>query len=226
MRELSIALDCAGKRRGKWKSSANGIANREGLVMKKTVAVIAVFAVVTMEVAALGDSLGLQVGIGVQGSLSYFECGVILPPIGDRVSIGLKARGMSSVTWATFIHKDGRSVSFHPVVVGGVVSVGGASPLFDETYRMYGGMDFLLGYSFTPYDSLIYKTGNLIGPNLTFGVWGYGGIEVFTAQKLSYCLDSGGGFKTLFGDKKNLYAIGSSWLGSGFGIRTGLRTYF
>jgi hypothetical protein len=194
--------------------------------MKKFTALVALFAVVTLEAVAVGNSLGLEVAIGVQGSLSYVECGVILPPIGDTVAIGFKARAMSSVTWATFIHKDGRSVSVHPVVVGGIVSVGGASPLFENTYRMYGGMDFLLGYSFTPWDNLVYKTGNLIGRNLTFGLWGYAGIELFTAEDISYRLDSGGGFKSLYGDKHNLYAIASSWLGSGFGIRTGLRRYF
>jgi hypothetical protein len=86
--------------------------------------------------------------------------------------------------------------------------------------RMYGGMDILLGHSFTPYDSLIYGTGNLIGRNLTFALWGYYGLELFTADRISYCLDSGGG------DKENLYAMASSWLGSGFGIKTGMRFCF
>jgi len=86
------------------------------------------------------------------------------------VFLGVKARFMSSLTWATFIHQNGESVSFHPVVVAGVVTVGGASPMIQDVYRMDGGMDFLLGYSFTPYDSAIYGTGNLIGKNLTFAL--------------------------------------------------------
>jgi hypothetical protein len=194
--------------------------------MWKAVIALLIVAIASTKAAAMGDGVAVQVSIGIQGSLSYAEAGVILPPIGDTVTIGLKARAMSSITWATFIHQDGRAVSFHPVVVGGVISVGGTSPLFKDTYRMYGGMDLLLGYSFTPYDSLVYKTKNLIGENLTFGLWGYAGIEVFTAENISYCIDSGGGFKSLFCDKQNLYAVASSWLGSGFGIRTSLRTYF
>jgi hypothetical protein len=194
--------------------------------MLKTVIAILMVVIVSTNVGAIGNSLAIQFSIGIQGSLSYAEAGVILPPIADTVTIGLKARSMSSITWATFIHQDGRTVSFHPVLVGGVVSVGGVSPLFKDTYRMYGGMDLLLGYSFTPYDSLIYKTKNLIGKNLTFGLWGYAGIELFTAENISYCVDSGGGFKTLFCDKHNLYGVASSWLGSGFGLRTGLRSYF
>ena len=91
---------------------------------------------------------------------------------------------------------------------------------------MYGAMDLLLGYSFTPYDSLIYGTGNLIGKNLTFALWGYYGIEIFNAEKISYYLDTGGGFKSLKGDKSNLYVIASSWLGSGFGMKIGMRFYF
>jgi len=78
------------------------------------------------------------------------------------VFLGVKARFMSSLTWARFIHQNGESVSFHPV--------GGASPMIQDVYRMYGGMDFLLGYSFTPYDSAIYGTGNQIGKNLTFAL--------------------------------------------------------
>jgi len=176
--------------------------------------------------AALGDTAAFQFSIGTQGVLSFAEVGVSLPPIGGGVVLGLKARVMSSLTWATFTHRDGRSVSVHPAVAGAVLSCGGSSPLFADTYRMYGGMDLLLGCSFTPYDSLIYDTGNLIGPNLTFALWGYYGLELFTADNVSYCLDSGGGYKGLRSDKENLYALASSWLGSGFGIKTGMRFYF
>ena len=42
----------------------------------------------------------------------------------SSVFLGLKARIMSSLTWATFIHQKGESVSFHPVVVAGVLSCG------------------------------------------------------------------------------------------------------
>jgi len=175
---------------------------------------------------ARGTGFGLQFSTGLQGSLSFFEVGVTSPAFGDGMTVGLKARSMSSITWATFLHRNGQSVSFHPVVVGGVLSFGGASPFIEDSYRMYGGMDLFLGYSFTPYDSLIYKLGNLIGENLTYGLWGYYGIEVFTAEQVAYYLDAGGGFKSLKGDDANLYAIASSWLGSGFGMKTGLRFYF
>ena len=38
-------------------------------------------------------------------------------------------------------------------------------------------------------------------------------------------LDAGGGFKSLIGDKQNPYVVASSWLGSGFGIKMGMRFY-
>ena len=174
---------------------------------------------------AQGGSVALQFSIGTQGSMSFAEVGAVFPSLGDSVFLGLKARFMSSCTWATFIHQNGESVSFHPVVAAGVVAVGGASPMIQDVYRMYGGMDFLLGYSFTPYDSAIYGTGSLIGKSLTFALWGFYGLELFTDEKISYYLDSGGGFKSLFCDKSNLYAIASSWLGSGFGLKTGTRFY-
>jgi hypothetical protein len=133
---------------------------------------------------------------------------------------------MSSLTWATFINRStGEAVSFHPDVVGGVLSFGGSSPLLRDTFRAYGGTDVFVGYSFTPWDSAIYGTGNLIGANVTVAALGYFGIEVFTTPSLSICLDAGGGLKTLIGDKTNAYAVASSWLGSGFGIRVGLRFY-
>jgi len=175
---------------------------------------------------AKGDTFAFQFGMGIQGALSFLEVGIVSPTLGDQVVLGLKARVMSSLTWATFIHQNGESVSFHPVVVGGVLSCGGSSPFIEDRFRMYGGMDILLGYSFTPYDSIIYDIGNLIGENLTFALWGYYGIEVFTEEKISYLLDAGGGYKSLKGDKSNLYTIASSWLGSGFGIKTGMRFYF
>ena len=176
--------------------------------------------------AAQGGSTALQFGIGIQGSLSFAEVGVVFPSIGDAIFLGFKIRSMSSLTWATFIHQNGEAVSLHPVVIGGIVTVGGASPMIEEVYRMYGGMDLLLGYTFTPYDNAIYKTGNLVGRNLTFALWGFYGLELFTDEKIAYFLDSGGGYKSLFCDKSNPYAIASSWLGSGFGIKTGMRFYF
>ena len=175
--------------------------------------------------AAQGGAVALQFSIGTQGSLSFAEAGIVFPSIGETVFVGLKARFMSSLTWATFVHQNGESVSLHPVVIGGIVTVGGASPMIEDVYRMYGGMDLLLGYTFTPYDNAIYKTGNLVGRNLTFALWGFYGLELFTDEKISYFLDSGGGYKSIFCDKSNLYAIASSWLGSGFGVKTGMRFY-
>jgi len=189
-------------------------------------AVVIVFLTSAFSLEAQGGAVALQFSMGTQGSLSFFEAGVVFPSLGDSVFVGLKARMMSSLTWATFIHQNGESVSFHPVIAGGVVSVGGASPMIEDVYRMYGGMDILLGYTFTPYDSAIYKTDNLVGKNLTFALWGYYGLELFTDDKIAYFLDSGGGYKHLFCDKSNMYAVASSWLGSGFGVKTGMRFYF
>ena len=93
-------------------------------------------------------------------------------------------------------------------------------------FKMYGGMDLFLGYSFTPYDSAIYETGNLIGDNLTYSLLGFYGFELFTSEDISFFIDAGGGLKSLIGDKENLYAIASSWLGSGFGTRLGVNYYF
>jgi hypothetical protein len=197
--------------------------------MKKIIRLLLIAAVLLAGVfplGAQGGDVAFQFGMGIQGSLSFFEAGVVFPSLGDSIFVGLKARIMSSLTWATFIHQNGESVSFHPVVAGGVISVGGASPMIQEAYRMYGGMDLLLGYTFTPYDSAIYKVGNLVGKNLTFALWGYYGLELFTDDKIAYFVDSGGGYKSLFCDKSNMYAVASSWLGSGFGIKTGMRFYF
>jgi hypothetical protein len=176
--------------------------------------------------AALGDTLGFEFGVGMQGAFSYMEAGVVFPKIAGSLFISLKARAMSSFTWATFINQQTHeSVSFHPTVVGGVLSFGGYSPVFHDFIRMRGSTDILLGWSFTPYDSLIYKVGNLLGANLTFAILGSFGMEIFTSDALSVSIDAGGGFKSLFGDKKNPYVIASSWLGSGFGTRMGLRFY-
>ena len=153
------------------------------------VIVLFIFLLFCSPLGAQGGAVALQFSIGTQGSLSFAEAGIVFPSLGNNVYLGLKARIMSSLTWTTFIHQSGESVSFHPVVAGGIVTVGGASPLIEDVYRMYGGMDFLLGYTFTPYDS-------------------------------------GGGYKSLFCDKKNMYAVASSWLGSGFGIKTRMRFYF
>jgi len=180
----------------------------------------------TGERSGQGNSLGLEFSIGTQGIMSFEEVGVRLPMIGGSFFIDLKARLLSSLTWATFINmQTGTSVSFHPDVVGGVVSFGGVSPMLFDSLRMYGESDIFLGYSFMPWDSALYGVGNLIGDNLTYAIWGCFGFELFTAPSLSVFLDAGGGFKSLSGDKTNPYVIASSWLGSGFGIKMGMRFY-
>ena len=176
--------------------------------------------------AVQGTGLGFEIGAGVAGSLSYFELGLILPKINDTVFVDIKLRWMSSITWVTFVNMEtSETVSFHPVVIGAVVSVGTVSPLVNDELRVYGGSDFLLGYSFTPYDSAIYGVGNLIPPNLTFGVWGHFGFDYFLSETSSIYVQSGGGFKTLLlvEDKLDPYAIASSWIGSGFNIQMGSR---
>jgi len=174
------------------------------------------------------DGFGITIGAGIAGSLSYFEVGVRLPKINDTMFVDIKLRWMSSITWVTFVNMDtSETVSFHPVVVGAVVSVGTIGPLLDDEFRVYGGSDFLLGYSFTPYDSLAYDVGNLIPPNLTFGVWGHFGFDYFTSEMSSIYIQSGGGFKSLLvEDKTNAYAVASSWIGSGFGIQMGSRFHW
>ena len=173
------------------------------------------------------DSFGITIGAGLAGSLSYFEVGLMLPKIDDKVFVDIKLRWMSSITWVTFVNMEtSETVSFHPVVIGAVVSVGTVGPLMNDEFRVYGGSDLLLGYSFTPY-SLAYGVGNLIPTNLTFGVWGHFGFDYFTSDTSSIYVQSGGGFKSLLvEDKTNAYAVASSWLGSGFGIQMGSRFHW
>ena len=175
-----------------------------------------------------GTGFGITIGAGIAGSLSFFEVGVTLPKINDKLFLDIKLRWMSSITWVTFVNMEtSETVSFHPVVVGAVVSVGTVGPIMNDELRVYGGSDILLGYSFTPYDSLAYGVGNLIPPNLTFGVWGRFGFDYFTSDTSSIYIQSGGGFRSLLvEDKTNAYAVASSWLGSGFSIQMGSRFHW
>ena len=177
--------------------------------------------------AAQERGTGIEFSTGIMGSISYFQVGLLLPKIKDTFFIDVKARACSATTWTTFINMDtSEQVSFHPVVVGGVLSMGGESPFVDSAVRMHGGMDLFLGHSFTPYDGWFYETANLIGPNLTFAILGFFGFEYFTSDASAFFIDAGGGYKSLFADDENMYAIASSWLGSGFGIRMGTNIYF
>jgi len=195
--------------------------------MKRVLLVTALMLCVVASAASAipEDGFGITIGAGLAGSLSFFEVGVMFPKIHDTVFIDVKLRWMSSITWVTFVHMEtSETVSFHPVVVGAVVSVGTIGPLMNDEFRVYGGSDILLGYSFTPYDSLAYEVGNLIPRNLTFGVWGHFGFDYFTSDTSSIYIQSGGGFKSLLVEEKtNAYAVASSWLGSGFGIEMGSR---
>ena len=176
--------------------------------------------------ADAGSSISIEFGMGTQGIMSYEEVGIRVPVGSGGFTIALSGRFMSSLTWATFTNLDtGDSVSFHPDIVAGVMSFGGASPLLHGMLRVHGATDILLGYSFTPWDSAIYGVPNLIGPNITYALLGTFGLEFFTAPRVSICLDAGGGFKSISGDKANPYVIAAGWLGSGFGIRLSMRFY-
>ena len=172
-----------------------------------------------------GSTTGYEFGMGIQGILSYFEGGVLRFRGGGHNYFGIRAKYMSSLTWATFADEDGQVVSCHPVVVGGAFTFGGASPMLHDVFRARGGADILLGYTFTPYDDLVYHTGNLVGDNITFGVTGFFGLELFTGERTSVYFDAGGGFKMNTGDAENPYVIASSWLGSGFMLRVGMTFY-
>ncbi|MBI9106976.1 MAG: hypothetical protein JEZ04_09550 [Spirochaetales bacterium] len=177
---------------------------------------------------AAGTGWGWQFGTGMSGSLSYFETGVMFPRINETVFINAKLRAMSAITWTNFTNMNtGESVSFHPVVLGGLISVGGGSPMIEDHLKVYGGSDIFIGYSMTPYDSLFYQVDNLFPPNITFGIWGHFGLEFFTSEKNSIFIQSGGGYKSMFvEDKTNPYAVAGSWPGSGFGIEMGSNIYF
>jgi hypothetical protein len=174
-----------------------------------------------------GKELNVEVTTGLQGSLSFAQVGLNLPQFIDNFTLGIKFRGMSSLTWATFINEQTKeSVSFHPVVLAGIISFGGSGKLINDTFRSYGACELLTGYSFTPYDSWFYKVDNLIGKNLTIGIFGTFGLEFFTSDKSSIYIESGGGFKTIKGEKGNQYVIASRWLGSGVTFRMGAKIYF
>ena len=177
------------------------------------------------EITPQHGGAGLEFSTGIQGIMSFFQVGFLFPRADNNLFFDLKLKYMSSLTWATYIDENNNAVSFHPAVVGGAFSFGGYSPLFYKCVRVYGGADIFLGYSFTPYDSAIRGTGNLIGDNLTFALLGFFGLEFFTSDRISLILDAGGGYKSLIGDKSNQYAIASGWLGSGFGIKMGMRYY-
>lgn len=176
--------------------------------------------------SSYGESFGFDIGAGIQGGLSFYQAGILLPKIANTVSINIHARLYSALTWTTFINMEtDETVSFHPITAAGVVSVGGGSPLLHEFIKAYGGMELMAGYTFTPYDDLAYDCGNLLGENFTFAVLGHFGIEFFTAPTISVYIEAGGGYKSILGDKSNPYVIAASWIGSGFGLKMGMRFY-
>lgn len=169
-----------------------------------------------------------EVSTGLQGSLSFAQVGLNYFPKNPNFWIGAKIRGMSSITWVTFINQDNQeSVSFHPTVLAGTITVGGSSLARGGIYRVYGYSELLIGHTSTPYDSYFYDTPNLVGKNITYGIFGVFGIEFFTSDRVSLIIESGGGFKSMIlNEEENQYAIASSWIGSGVTLRMGTLIYF
>ncbi|MFC1543245.1 hypothetical protein ACFL4K_01745 [Candidatus Neomarinimicrobiota bacterium] len=175
----------------------------------------------------MGKGFSVELTIGIQGIMSFFQVGINLPQYIDNFAIGAKFRLMSSLTWATFTDlRTNETVSCHPVCVSGILSLGGTNEMANGFMRPYGATELLIGYSFTPYDSYFYNKGNLIGKNLTYGIFGYFGLELFSSEQRSTIFESGGGYKGIkVDDKENQYAVAYSWLGSGLTSRMGTRFY-
>jgi len=172
-----------------------------------------------------GTPVGLKFGAGIQGIYSMFEAGIEFPTLGRNFGIGLDARYLSSLTYATYIDTAGEWVSCHPCVIGGAVSIGGRSPCIRDLLRAYGSFELLLGYSFTPWDDFVTHRGNLFGKNLTYVASGVCGLEVFASRRVAYFMEVGGGFKAIRGEESNRYVKTYSWLGSGVTGRMGVSLY-
>jgi hypothetical protein len=192
---------------------------------RNIVAALALAAAVGLASTAGGGGPGLRVGAGIQGAFSMFEAGFELPKLNGSFGIGLRARYLSALTYATYIDSAGDYVSFHPCVIGGAVSFGGCSPVIAERLRAYGSFEVLLGHSFTPWDNAVTGAGNLFGPNLTWVASGQMGLEVFTGSRTAVYLESGGGFKSIRGDEDNRHVSATAWLGSGVTLRVGVNFY-
>jgi hypothetical protein len=190
------------------------------------IATIALLLLGTAVALEPGQTFAVSAGAGVQGIFSMFEAGVQFPKINQRFGFGLKARYLSSLTYATYIDSAGDYVSFHPCVVGGALTMGGCSPVYQDLLRAYGNFEILLGHSFTPWDDMVVGTGNLLGDNLTWMASGFFGLEVFTSKRTGVYLEAGGGFKSIKGDEENRYVQTSAWLGSGVTLRMGVNLYF
>lgn len=174
----------------------------------------------------IANGFGLEVSTGLHGGLSFVEGGVIFPRWVPWLTSGFKLTAMSAVNWVTFSNLDsGDTVSLHPVVVGGMLSVGSSSDLMHEFIRVYGGADLLLGTTLTPYDSYFYGKDNLIGLNLTYGLFGKFGIEFLTSDHWATFVEAGGGFQSFKVADANEYAIAASWMGSGVTLKVGTRFY-
>ncbi len=178
------------------------------------------------DVEYAGKKMNLDISTGFQGSLSFGQVGINLPQFIDNFVVGFKFRGMSSTNWTTFIHEETKqSVSFHPVVMAGVITLGGTNQFAGDAFRVFGNCELLVGYTFTPYDNMVYKCGNLVGDNITLGFFGTFGLEYFSSKISSVYIESGGGLKTIKGDKDSQYVIAAAWQGSGATIRMGTRIY-
>ncbi|MFH1809710.1 MAG: hypothetical protein ABIJ09_13265 [Pseudomonadota bacterium] len=178
-------------------------------------------------VKAVASGFGLEVGTGMHGGLSFIEGGVLFPRFVPHLTGSLKLTAMSAVNWVTFSNLDtGQTVSLHPVIVGGVLSVGGSSDVMHDVVRVYGGADLLLGTTLTPYDSFFYDRENLIGPNLSYGIFGHFGFELLTSEHWATFVEAGGGFRSLKVETENPYAVAAAWLGSGATLKLGTRFYF
>lgn len=175
----------------------------------------------------LGEGLGFEVSTGGRGAMSFVELGVLMPQLFGHMTSGLKLTAMSATSWVTFNNLETReAITLHPVILGGVLSLGGTSEVVRDFVRVHGGVELLIGTTLTPYESYFYQRDNLIGDNLTYGIFGVFGLELFTRDNLAFFIDGGGGFRSYrVEDKDDIAAVAAGWIGSGYLIKVGTRFY-
>ncbi len=128
-----------------------------------------------------GKQFSFQLGLGLSGIYTVITAGIMFPKIKNLCTMGLLFNfGIS--TPGSYVAEN-----FRTSLIAGSYYISFSSPVFTTYIRIYGGLEFYLGYIFSSNQI------SLFGSNITFGGYALGGMEFYFIKQIAFFIEAGVG---------------------------------
>jgi hypothetical protein len=138
-----------------------------------------------------GREFAFEFSGGLSGVYTQFNVGILFPKIKNSMIIGLGVNTLVSLIPMIKFDKTKDDInSYFYSIISVYFKFGGTSPLFFNFIRVYGYGEFIIGARIQNQEMDIYKN----NVTISFGGFGFGGIEFYTSRWCAIFIEAGGGY--------------------------------